>query len=97
METNESLRPAKWEGKSHVVFIPKCRGKTLSRQPRRHLGEVFRNLAAPKESRIDEGRRIADHVPMMISIPRDYAVSRVIGSIWARAQSHAPARRRRGG
>jgi hypothetical protein len=43
------------------------------------LGELFRKLAAPKESQIEEGHRIADHVPMMRSIPPEYVVSQVIG------------------
>jgi REP element-mobilizing transposase RayT len=32
----------------HVVFIPKRRRKTLYVELRRHLGEVFRKLAAQK-------------------------------------------------
>ena len=36
---------------------------------RRHLGEVFRKLALQKESRIEEGHLMPDHVHMMISIP----------------------------
>ena len=39
-----------------VVFIPKCRRKTLYEQLRKHLGEVFRKLAEQKESRIDSAR-----------------------------------------
>ena len=46
---------------------------------RKHLGEVFRNLAAQRESRIEEGHLMPDHVHMMISIPPKYAVSQVIG------------------
>ena len=48
-------------------------------QLRRHLGEVFRKLAAQKESRIEEGHLMPDHVHMMISIPPKYAVSQVVG------------------
>ena len=36
---------------------------------RQHLGEVFRNLAVQKESRIEEGHLLPDHVHMMIAIP----------------------------
>ncbi len=63
----------------HVVFIPKCRRKTLYVQLRKHLGEVFRRLAMQKESRIEEGHLMSDHVHMMITIPPKYAVSQVIG------------------
>jgi REP-associated tyrosine transposase len=65
------------------VFIPKCRRKTLYAELRRHLGEVFRRLAKQKESRIEEGHLLADHVHMLISIPPKYAVSQVIGFIKA--------------
>jgi putative transposase len=50
-------------------------------QLRRHLGEVFRKLAAQKESRIEEGHLMPDHVHMMIAIPPKYAVSQVVGFI----------------
>ena len=46
-----------------------------------HLGEVFRGLAQHKESRIEEGHLMADHVHMMNSIPPKYAVSNVVGYI----------------
>jgi len=81
MDEFESLSHTKWECKYHVVFIPKCRRKTLYGELRRHLGEVFRRLAAQKESRIEEGHLMPDHVHMMISIPPKYAVSQVIGYI----------------
>ena len=79
MDKYESPSHTKWEGKYHVVFIPKCRRKTLHGQLRRELGEVFRRLAAPKESRIEEGHLMPDRVHMMIAIPPKYAVSQVVG------------------
>jgi putative transposase len=38
-------------------------------------------LAEQKESRIEEGHLMVDHVHMLISIPPKYAVSQVIGFI----------------
>lgn len=81
MDDASNLSHSKWECKYHVVFIPKCRRKTLYEQLRRHLGEVFRRLAAQKEGRIEEGHLMPDHVHMMISIPPRYAVSQVVGYI----------------
>jgi putative transposase len=52
------------------------------------LGEVFRKLAAQKESRIEEGHLMPDQVPMMISIPPKYAVSQVIGFIKGKSAIH---------
>ena len=79
MDDYESLSHTKWECKYHVVFIPKCRRKTLYTELRRHLGDVFRKLAEQKESRVEEGHLLPDHVHMLISIPPKYAVSQVIG------------------
>ncbi len=81
MDELESLNHTKWSCKYHVVFIPKCRRKTLYVQLRQYLGEVFRRLAEQKESRIEEGHLMSDHVHMMISIPPKYAVSQVVGFI----------------
>jgi putative transposase len=49
MDEYESLSHTKCECKYHVVFIPKCRRKTLYGQLRKHLGEVFRRLAEQRE------------------------------------------------
>ena len=74
-----SLSHTRWECKYHVVFIPKFRRKVLYGQLRSELGEVFRRLAGQKESRIEEGHLMPDHVHMMISIPPKYSVSQVVG------------------
>jgi len=55
---------------------------------RKHLGEVFRKLAQQKESRIEEGHLMPDHVHMMISIPPKYAVSQVVGFIKGKSAIH---------
>ena len=88
MDEHDSLSHSKWECKYHVVFIPKCRRKTLYLQLRKHLGEVFRKLAGQKESRIEEGHLLPDHVHMLISIPPKYAVSQVIGFIKGKSAIH---------
>ena len=90
MDEYESLSHSKWDCKYHVVFIPKCRRKTLYVELRPHLGDVFRKLALQKESRIEQGHLMPDHVHMMISIPPKYAVSQVVGFIKARVRSIWP-------
>ena len=79
MNEFQSLSHTKWECKYHVVFIPKYRRKVLYGQVRQELGEVFRELARQKESRIEEGHLQADHVHMLLSIPPKYAVAQVVG------------------
>ena len=81
MDEYESLSHTKWECKYHIIFIPKYRRKALYGQLRRHLGEVIRKLAEQKESRVEEGHLMSDHVHMMIAIPPKYAVSQVVGFI----------------
>ena len=88
MDKFESLSHTTWECKYHIVFIPKCRRKVLYGQLRVHLGEVFRKLAAQKESRIEEGHLMADHVHMLVSIPPKYAVSQVVGFIKGKSAIH---------
>ena len=88
MEEFESLSHTRWDCKYHVVFIPKCRRKALYGELRRHLGEVFKKLAAQKESRIEEGHLMPDHVLMMIAIPPKYAVSQVVGYIKGKSAIH---------
>jgi len=88
MDEYESLSHTKWECKYHVVFIPKCRRKILYGKLRVHLGEVFHQLAKQKESRIEEGHLMADHVHMMIAIPPKYAVSNVVGYIKGKSAIH---------
>ncbi len=88
MDRYKSLSHSVWECKYHVVFIPKYRRKTLYGGLRNHLGDVFRRLAEQKESRIEEGHLMPDHVHMMISIPPKYAVSQVIGFIKGKSAIH---------
>ena len=84
----ETLNHSKWECKYHVVFIPKCRRKTIFGAIKRELGPVFRALAEQKESRIEEGHLMMDHVHMLISIPPKYAVANVVGFIKGKSAIH---------
>ena len=88
MDEYQSLSHTKWECKYHVVFIPKCRRKTLYRELRKHLGEVFRRLAEQKESRVEEGHLMPDHVHMMIAIPPKHALLQVVGYIKGTSAIH---------
>ena len=81
MKCANSLAHSKWECKYHIVWIPKYRRKVLYKQIRRHLGDVFRDLAAQRESHVEQGSIALDHVHMCISIPPKYAVSQVVGYI----------------
>ena len=88
MDDYESLSHTRWECKYHVIFIPKYRRKVLYGQLRQYLGEVLRRLAEQKQSRIEEGHLMSDHVHMMIAIPPKYAVSQVVGYIKGKSAIH---------
>jgi len=60
----------------------RCRGSCGS------TWEKLRKPAVQKESRIEEGHLLPDHVHMMIAIPPKYAVSQVIGLIKGKSAIH---------
>ena len=88
MDKYESLSHSVWECKYHVVFIPKCRRKTLYAALRPHLGRVFRQLAEHRESRVEEGHLMADHVHMLLSILPKYGVSQAVGYMKSKGAIH---------
>jgi putative transposase len=71
-----------------VVWIPKYRKKAVYGELRRELGEVFRELAKQKESKIEEGHLLPDHMHMMVSIPPKYSVAQVVGFIKGKSAIH---------
>jgi len=81
MKDYRSLSHTRWYCKYHVVWIPKYRKKRIFGQLRRELGEILHELAKQRESRIEEGHMMPDHIHMMISIPPKYSISQVVGYI----------------
>ena len=83
-----SLAHTKWRCKYHSVWIPKYRKKKLFGDLRRGLGPVLRELARQRESEIEEGQMLSDHVHILISIPPKYSVSQVVGYIKGKSAIH---------
>ena len=77
----QSLSHTKWECKYHIIWIPKYGKKKIFKELRRELGAVLREPARQRESEIEEGHLLVDHVHILISIPPKYAVSQVVGYI----------------
>ena len=50
--------------------------------------KVFRTLAARKDSRVEEGHLMPDHVHMMLSFSPKYAVSQVVGYMKGKSAIH---------
>ena len=81
MRDYKSLAHTRWDCKYHVVFIPKYRRKVMYGKIRTELGDIFHELAGHRESKIEKGFVMPDHVHMCISIPPKYPVSKVVGYI----------------
>ena len=79
MRDYKSLCHTRWDCKYHIVFIPKKRRKLIFGNIRKHLGEVFHDLARQKGVVIEEGHLMRDHVHMCLSRPPKYSVSTVVG------------------
>ena len=88
MDDYQSLSHSKWDCKYHVVFIPKYRRKALFVQLRKHLGDVFKTLAAQQQCTVLEGHIMSDHVHMLISIPPKHSVSGIMGYIKEKSAIH---------
>jgi len=81
MRDYKSLAHTKWDCKYHIVFIPRYRKKVIYGNLRSYLGEIFHELASHRESKIEEGHLMGNHIHICISIPPKYPVSKVVGYI----------------
>ena len=88
MSDYRSLSHSRWECKYHIVFIPKYRKKRIFGQVKKYLGVVLHKMAEQRESRIEEGHLMSDHVHTLISIPPKYSVAQVIGYIKGKSAIH---------
>ena len=88
MTNYRSLNHTKWACQYHVVFIPKYRKKAIYGELRGYLGEVLRRLAQQRESEVEEGHLLVDHVHMLLSIPPKHSVAQVIGYIKGKNAIH---------
>jgi len=55
MDEQGSLNHTKWECKYPVVFIPKCRRKTLYQELRRYLGKYSVGWQSSRRVRLKQG------------------------------------------
>lgn len=79
MREYQSLSHTRWDCKYHVVYMPKCRKKAIYGVLRKHLGEIFLELAQQRECKVVEGHLMRDHVHICLSVPPKYSVSNVVG------------------
>jgi len=88
MNNYNKLKRTTWECKYHLIWIPKYRKKVIYGQLRKYLGEILKELALQKESKIIEGHLMGDHVHVLILIPPKYSVSQVVGYIKGKSAIH---------
>jgi REP-associated tyrosine transposase len=55
-----------WDCKYHLIWISKYRKKVLFGDLRKYLGDVFRELALQKESKVLEEHLMGDQVHMFV-------------------------------
>jgi putative transposase len=77
----QSLSHTRWDCKYHIVFISKRRKKVIYGALRKHVGEIFRELAKQRECLVVEGHLMIDHVHMCLSVPPKHSISNVVGFI----------------
>lgn len=88
MNNYNKLKHTTSECKYHLVWIPKYRKKIIYGQLRKNLGEILKELALQKKSKIIEEHLMGDHVHILISIPPKYSVSQVVGYIKGKSAIH---------
>ena len=70
------------------MCITKYWKRAIYGELRRYLWEVLRRLARQRESEVEEGHLLADHVHMLLSIPPKHAVADVVGYIKGKSAIH---------
>jgi len=75
----QSLSHVRWECKYHVVIMPKYRQKRFYGELRKRIGPILRELCRQRGIELIEGRAMADHIHMCLSIPPKYSVSHTVG------------------
>ena len=79
MKDWQSQAHVKWECKYHVVILPKYRKKVLYGRVRRGVGRILRDLCRQKGIELIEGKAMADHVHMLLSVPPKYSIAMTMG------------------
>jgi putative transposase len=62
-----------------VVIIPKFRQKVLYGKLRARIGRILRELCDQRGVELVEGKAMADHVHMCLSIPPKFSVAHTVG------------------
>ena len=66
---DSSLSYTKWNGKYHIVFIPKYRRKAIYGKLRADIGQILRLSCDYQNVEIIEAHAMPDHIHMLLKIP----------------------------
>jgi putative transposase len=75
----------RWECKYHMVIVPKYRKKILYSKLRRSIGEMLRQLCHQKGIELEEGKAMADHIHMLLSVAPKFSPAMTIGYLKAKS------------
>ena len=79
MSRFQKLSHSVWYCVYHIVWCPKYRFRVLEDKLRYYARDVLRELCRRHKIEIVEGNVQRDHIHMILSIPPNYCVSRVLG------------------
>ena len=79
MSRFQKLSHSVWYCIYHIVWCPKYRFRVLEDKLRYYARDVLRELCRRHKIEIVEGNVQRDHIHMILSIPPNYCVSRVLG------------------
>ena len=69
----------------HVVILPKYRKKILYSKLRRSIGEMLRQLCRQRGIELEEGKAMAEHIHMLLSVPSKFSIAMTIGYLKAKS------------
>ena len=86
-DTAQSLSSARWQGKYHVVCVPKRRRQSLEGNLRKALGTSFHARARQQACRLLAGHVLPEPVPLCMESPPQHAVAAVSGGLKGQSAS----------
>ena len=79
MKDWRSQSHVKWDCKYHVVIVPKYRRRKFYGSLRSEIGKILRQLCRQQEIEIVEGKAMADHVHLLLSVSPKYSIANTVG------------------
>jgi len=75
----QSLSHVRWDGKYHVVIVPKYRKKVIYGKLKRQVEPILRRLCEQRGITLVEGHAMSDHIHMCLSVPPKFSIAHTLG------------------